>query len=184
MVGLALLAVLVLLGLPLLEELATQSHWLRSYDGPTKVISELAHQSKRITALRNFDYLFVFLGGMTFATVLDAFFERIQLRRSKNYASLGDKAIRFGQTILAEMQDAARRRDSPPSYLLAELNVLLLDLKDAGIPVPVPPKGTEVDRWLETAGVYLSHIGPLLRDGRIGKAKRIADLMQMRLDSS
>jgi len=61
---------------------------------------------------------------------------------------------------------------------------LMEDLKEAGIPVPVPPKGTEVDRWLELAGVYFSHVGPLLRSARINKARRVAGPVQMRLKSS
>jgi hypothetical protein len=184
MVGLALLAMVVLVCLPLLQEAATQFEWLRAYGGATKVVSELADQSKRITAHPNFDYVLVFLGGMTFATLMDALFERLGLRRSKTYRLLGDRAIRLGQTIQAEMQDAARRRDNPPAYLLAELNALVLDLKVAGIPVPIPPKGTEADRWVELAGTYLSHVGPLLRSGRIVKARGIAGPVQMRLDSS
>jgi hypothetical protein len=35
-------------------------------------------------------------------------------------------------------------------------------LRKAGIPVPFA-KGTEVEKWLEMASVYCSHVGPLLR---------------------
>jgi len=35
----------------------------------------------------------------------------------------------------------------------------MFDLRKAGIPVPFAPKGTEVERWLEMASVYCSHVG-------------------------
>lgn len=51
----------------------------------------------------------------------------------------------------------------------------MLDLRKSGIPVPFAPKGTEVEKWLEMASVYFSHIGPLLRDGHLREARRVAD---------
>lgn len=47
----------------------------------------------------------------------------------------------------------------------------MFDLRKAGIPVPFAPKGTEVEKWLEMASVYCSHVGPLLRDGHQGEAR-------------
>ena len=148
------------------------------------VLSTLANQARKIGGVPNIEYVLVFLGGMTFATLIDAFLERIARRRSKNYILLGDKAVRLGQSIQTELESLARRRDHPPPTLLAEVNALMVELKEAGIPVPIPPKGTEVDKWVEMAGVYCSHVGQLLRNVRIGKAKRIAGPVQVRLESN
>lgn len=54
---------------------------------------------------------------------------------------------------------------------------MMLDLRKAGIPAPFAPKGTEVEKWLEMASVYFSHVGPLLRDGHLGEARRVAELV-------
>jgi hypothetical protein len=148
------------------------------------VLSTLANQARKIAGMPNIEYALVFLGGMTFATLMDAFFERVERRQSKNYVLLGDKAVRLGQSIQTELESLSRRRDHPPPTLLAEVNALMVELKEAGIPVPIPPKGTEVDKWVEMAGVYCSHVGQLLRNVRIGKAKRIAGLVQVRLESN
>jgi hypothetical protein len=58
----------------------------------------------------------------------------------------------------------------------------MLDLRKAGIPVPSAPKGTDVEKWLEMASMYCSHVGPLLRDGHAKEARGVAELVQMRLD--
>jgi hypothetical protein len=183
-VCLALLAVITLLGLPLLHEVLAQFGWFRSYDGPMEVVSTLADQARKIGDMPKIEYAFAFLGGMIFATLIDAFLERIERRQSKNYALLGDKAVRLGLTIQAELESATRRRDHPPPSLLAEVNALMVELKEVGIPVPVPPKGTEVDKWIEMAGVYCSHVGELLRNAHVRKAKRIAGPVQERLESN
>jgi hypothetical protein len=148
------------------------------------VLSTLANQARKIAGMPNIEYVLVFLGGMTFAALMDAFLERVERRQSKNYVLLGDKAVRLGQSIQTELESPTRRRDHPPPTLLAEVNALMVELKEAGIPVPIPPKGTEVDKWVEMAGVYCSHVGQLLRNVRIGKAKRVAGLVQARLESN
>jgi hypothetical protein len=148
------------------------------------VLSTLANQARKIAGMPNIEYVLVFLGGMTFAALMDAFLERVERRQSKNYVLLGDKAVRLGQSIQTELESLSRRRDHPPPTLLAEVNALMVELKEAGIPVPIPPKGTEVDKWVEMAGVYCSHVGQLLRNVRIGKAKRVAGLVQARLESN
>lgn len=181
----ALLAVLTLLALPLLQDVAVQfARQHHSYDTPISIVSALADFARRIGDIPNLAYMLAFIGGMTFATVIDAFLRRIEQRQSKNYALLGDKAIQLGQLIEIELGSANRRRDHPPPSLLAEVNSLMVDLKRVGIPVPVPPKGTEVDKWLEMAGVYYGHVGVLLRDGHIQETKNIAGLVQMRLGST
>jgi len=183
-VCLALLAIVMILGLPLLQEMAVQFGWSDSYEDPMRTISAAADNARSIGNNPDFEYLLAFVGGMTFATLLNAFLGRTEKRRSKNYALLGDKVLRLAHSIQAEMESVSRRRDHPPPPLLGEVNSLMEDLKEAGIPVPVPLKGTEVDRWLELAGVYFSHVGPLLRSARINKARRIAGPVQMRLESS
>jgi hypothetical protein len=181
----ALVALLTLLALPLLEDVAV--HFARqhhTYDNPIKIISTLADFARRIGDIPNLEYVLAFVGGMTFATLTDAFLRRSAQRQAKNYALLGDKATHLGQLIEIELGSAHRRRDHAPPSLLAEVNSLMVDLKRVGIPVPVPPKGTEVDKWLEMAGVYYSHLGPLLRDGHIKEIRGIAGLVQMRLSST
>jgi hypothetical protein len=49
------------------------------------------------------------------------------------------------------------------------------------LPVPFAPKGTDVDKWLEMASVFCSHVGPLLRDGHVREASGISELVQFRL---
>ena len=102
-------------------------------------------------------------------------------RRSEKYAALGDRAVRIREAIQMELEKVDRQRDHASASLLAEVNSLMLDLRKAGIPVPFAPKGTEVEKWLEMASVYLSHLGPLLRDGHLGEAKGVANLVQLRL---
>jgi len=102
-------------------------------------------------------------------------------RQFEKYAALGDRAIRVTQAIQVELGNVDRQRDHAPASLLAEVNSLMLDLKKAGIPVPFAPKGTDVEKWLEMASVYFSHLGPFLRDGHVGEARGIAELVQMRL---
>ena len=80
-----------------------------------------------------------------------------------------------------EKTNINRQRDHASASLLAEVNALMLDLRRAPIPVPLAPKGTEVEKWLEMASVYFSHLGPLLRDGHVGEAKGVASLVQLRL---
>ena len=58
---------------------------------------------------------------------------------------------------------------------------MMLHLKKAGIPVPFAPKGTEVEKWLEMASVFCSHVAPLLRDGHLVQARGVAELVQIRL---
>jgi hypothetical protein len=181
----ALLAVLILLALPLLQDVAVpfaQQH--HSYDNPMRIVSTLADFARRIGDIPSLAYVLAFVGGMTFAALIDAFLRRIEQRHSKNYALLGDKAIHLSQLIESELGSAHRRRDHPPPSLLAEVNSLMVDLKRVGIAVPLPPKGTEVDKWLEMAGVYYGHVGPLLRDGHIKETEDIAGLVQMRLSST
>ena len=181
----ALFAVLILLALPLLQDVAVQfAQQHHSYDNPIRIVSTLADFARIIGDIPSLAYVLAFVGGMTFAALIDAFLRRIEQRQSKNYALLGDKAIHLGQLIESELGIAHRRRDHPPPSLLAEVNSLMVDLKRVGIPVPVPPKGTEVDKWLEMAGVYYGHVGPLLRDGHIKETEDIARLVQMRLSSS
>ncbi len=180
----ALLAVLTFLVLPLLQDVAAQvarQHHL--YDNPIRVVSALADFARKISEIPNLEYVLAFIGGMTFATLIDAFLREIEQRQSKNYTLLGDKAIHLGQLIEIELGSAHRRRDHAPPSLLGEVNSLMVDLRRVGIPVPVPPKGTDVDKWLEMAGVYYSHVGPLLRDGHIKETRDIAGLVQMRLSS-
>src|ERR1700730_5415120 len=101
--------------------------------------------------------------------------------QSKTYAALGDKAIHVRQAIQMELDNVRRQRDHAPASLLAEVNSLMFDLRKAGIPVPFAPKGTDVDKWLEMASVYFSHVGPLLRDGHVREAKGMSELVQIRL---
>ena len=56
--------------------------------------------------------------------------------------------------------------------LILRMNGLLNDLI---------AKGTELEKWVEMASVYFSHLGPLLRDGHVSQAREVADLVQMRL---
>jgi hypothetical protein len=162
-------------------QFARQHH---AYDNPIRIVSKLADFARRIGDIPNLEYVLAFVGGMTFATLIDAFLRRITQRQAKNYALLGDQATHLGQVIEIELRSAHRRRDHPPPSLLAEVNSLMVDLKGVGIPVPIPPKGTEVDKWLEMAGVYYSHLGPLLRDGHINETRGLAELVQMRLSST
>ena len=128
-----------------------------------------------------FKYVLTFVGGLTLGTWMDAILTGTTGHRSKKCAALADKAIRLREAIQLELGKVDRQRDHVSASLLAEVNSLMLDLRKAGIPVPFAPKGTEVEKWLEMASVYFSHIGPLLRDGHLREARGVAELVQMRL---
>jgi hypothetical protein len=174
-ISLAALAVLVL---PILHEFALQHH---IYTNPPESVSIFGGYVLRIREIPHFEYLLAFVGGLTLGTWIDATLTGTEGRQSKKYAALADKAIRVREAIQTELGKVDRQRDHASASLLAEVNSLMLDLRKTGIPVPFAPKGTEVEKWLEMASVYFSHVGPLLRDGHIGQAKGVAELVQMRL---
>jgi hypothetical protein len=172
------LAVLAVLVLPILHEFALQHHL---NDNPTESVSTLLEYVRRIGDIPQFEYVLAFVGGLTLGTWIDAILTGTEGRQSEKYAALGDKAIRVREAIQMELGNVDRQRDHASTSLLAQVNSLMLDLRKAGIPVPFAPKGTEVEKWLEMASVYFSHVGPLLRDGHLREARGVAELVQMRL---
>ena len=172
------LAVLAVLVLPILNEFALQHHL---YNNPTEGVSMLLGCVRRIGGIPHFEYVLAFVGGLTLGTWIDAIIMGTEGRQSEKSAALGEKAVRVREAIQMELSNVERQRDHASPSLLAEVNSLMLDLRKAGIPVPFAPKGTEVEKWLEMASVYFSHVGPLLRDGHLGEARRVAELVQMRL---
>ena len=172
------LGALTVLVLPILHEFAIQ-HQL--YDIPTGSVSTLLEYVRRIGDIPHFEYVLAFVGGLTLGIWTDAILTGNKGRRSEKYAALGDRAVRVREAIQMELDKVDRQRDHASASLLAEVNSLMLDLRKAGIPVPFAPKGTDVEKWLEMASGYLSHIGPLLRDGHLGEARGVANLVQLRL---
>ena len=172
------MAALIVLVLPLLHEFAIQ-HQL--YEIPPGILSTLSDYVRKVSDVPNFSYLLAFIGGLTLGTWIDAILKGTEGRQSEKYAALADKAGRLTEAIQIELGNVNRQRDHASASLLAEVNALMLDLKRARIPVPFAPKGTEVEKWLEMASVYFSHLGPLLRDGHVGEAKGVASLVQLRL---
>src|SRR6476469_7844391 len=172
------LAVLAVLLLPILNEFALQHHL---YDNPPESVSTLLEYVRRIGDIPHFGYVLAFVGGLTLGIWTDAILTGNKGRRSEKYAALGDRAVRVREAIQMELSNVERQRDHASASLLAEVNSLMLELRKAGIPVPFAPTGTEVEKWLEMASVYFSHIGPLLRDGHLGEARHVAELVQTRL---
>jgi hypothetical protein len=172
------LAALAFLLLPILSEFALQHHL---YDNPTEGVSKLLGYVRRIGDIPHFEYMLAFVGGLTLGTWIDPILTGTEGRLSESYAMLGDKAVSVSEAIQMELGNVDRRRIHASASLLAEVNSLMLDLRKAGMPVPFAPKGTEVEKWLEMASVYFSHVGPLLRDGHIREARGVAELVQMRL---
>jgi hypothetical protein len=174
------LAALVVLLLPILSEIVLQYHL---YENQTESVSTLLAYARRIGQIPHFEYVLAFVGGLTLGTWIDTILIGSAGRQSKKYASLADKVIRVGEAIQIELGRVDRQRDHASASLLAEVSSLMLDLKKAGIPVPFAPRGTEVEKWLEMASVYCSHVAPLLRDGHLRQARGVAELVQMRLAS-
>ena len=172
------LAVLAVLLLPILNEFALQDHL---YDNPPESVSTLLEYVRRIGDIPHFEYVLAFVGGLTLGIWTDAILTGNKGRRSEKYAALGDRAVRVREAIQMELSNVERQRDHASASLLAEVNSLMLDLRKARIPVPFAPKGTDVEKWLEMASVYYSHVGPLLRDGHLREARGVAELVQMRL---
>ena len=172
------LAALTVLVLPILHEFAIQ-HQL--YNIPTGSVSTLLEYVRRIGDIPHFEYVLPFVGGLTLGIWTDAILTGNKGRRSAKYAALGEKAVLVREAIQMELSNVERQRDHASPSLLAEVNSLMLELRKAGIPVPFAPKGTDVEKWLEMASVYFSHVAPLLRDGHIGQARGVAELVQMRL---
>ena len=163
--------------LPILHEFALQHHL---YDNPTESVSTLLEYVRRIGDIPQFEYVLAFVGGLTLGTWIDAILTRTEGHQSKKYAALTDSNSRKRSHSIG-IGKVDRQRDHASASLLAEVNSLMLDVRKAGFPVPFAPKGTEVDKWLEMASVYFSHVGPLLRDGHLREARGVAELVQMRL---
>jgi hypothetical protein len=174
------LAVLAFLLLPILNEFALH-HQL--YNNPPEKVSTLLEYVWRIGDIPHFEYVLAFVGGLTLGIWTDAILAGNKGRRSEKYAALGDRAVRVREAIQMELSRVDRQRDHASASLLAEVNSLMLDLRKARIPVPFAPKGIDVEKWLEMASVYYSHVGPLLRDGHLREARGVAELVQMRLGS-
>jgi len=172
------LVVLAVLVLPILYEFALQHHL---DDNPTGSISTLFKYVRMIGDIPHFEYVLAFVGGLTLGTWIDALLTGSEGRQSEKYAALADKAVRVREAIQTELGNVDRQRDHASASLLAEVNSLMLDLRKARIPVPFALKGTDVEKWLEMASVYYSHVGPLLRDGHLREARGVAELVQMRL---
>jgi len=173
----SLVALGVLL-LPILSEFVLQYHL---YDNQTETVSTLLEYVRRIGEIPHFESVLAFVGGLTLGTWIDAILTGTERRQSEKYGVLADKVIRVGEAIQIELGRVDRQRDHATASLLAEVNSLMLDLRKARIPVPFAPKGIDVEKWLEMASVYYSHVGPLLRDGHLREARGVAELVQMRL---
>src|SRR5262249_2764871 len=156
------LAALIVLVLPILHEFALQHHL---YDNPADSSWIPVGSVRRIGEIPHYAYVLAFVGGLTLGTWIDALLSGTEGRRSEKY-------------VQSELGSVDRQRDHASASLLAEVNSLMLDLRKAGIPVPFAPKGTEVEKWLEMASVYFSHVGPLLRDGHVRQARDVAELVQ------
>lgn len=164
-----LLAALAVLLLPILHEFALQH---QVYNNPPESVSTFLGY---VRSLPHFEYVLAFVGGLTLGIWVDAILTGTDWHQSKKYAALADKAVHVREAIQLELGKVDRQRDHASPSLLADVNSLMLDLRKSGIPVPFAPKGTEVEKWLEMASVYFSHIGPLLRDGHLREARRVAD---------
>ena len=175
------LAALAVLLLPILHEFALQH---QVYNNPPESVSTFLGYVRSLGDLPHFEYVLAFVGGLTLGIWLDAILTGTDWHQSKKYAALADKAVRVREAIQLELGKVDRQRDHASPSLLAEVNSLMLDLRKAGIPVPFAPKGTEVEKWLEMASVYFSHVGPLLRDGHLREARGVAELVQMRTQLS
>ena len=175
------LAALAVLLLPILHEFALQH---QVYNNPPESVSTFLGYVRSLGDLPHFEYVLAFVGGLTLGIWIDAILTGTDRHQSKKYAALADKAVRVREAIQLELGKVDRQRDHASPSLLAEVNSLMLDLRKAGIPVPFAPKGTEVEKWLEMASVYFSHVGPLLRDGHLREARGVAELVQMRTQLS
>jgi hypothetical protein len=174
------LAALVVLVLPILNEFALENY---IYNSPTGTISTLFVYVQRISEIPYYKYALAFVGGLTLGTWIDAILTGAKSRKSREYVELADRAFQVREAIQSELENAGRQRDHAPPSLLAEVNSLMLDMRKAKIPAPFAPKGTELEKWLEMASVYFSHVGPLLRDGHVSQAREVAELVQMRLST-
>ena len=149
------LAALAVLLLPILHEFALQH---QVYNNPPESVSTFLGY---VRSLPHFEYVLAFVGGLTLGIWVDAILTGTDWHQSKKYAALADKAVHVREAIQLELGKVDRQRDHASPSLLADVNSLMLDLRQSGIPVPFAPKGTEVEKWLEMASVYFSHIGPL-----------------------
>jgi len=122
-----------------------------------------------------------FVCDLTLGTWTDAILAGAEGRKSEKFTELADRAFQVRESIQSELADVNRQRDHASPSLLAEVDSLMVDMRKARIPAPFAPKGTELEKWLEMASVYFSHVGPRLRDGHVSQAREVANLVQMRL---
>lgn len=172
------LAALIVLVLPILHEFALENH---IYNSPGERISTLLGYLRTISEIPHYRYVLAFAAGLTLGISIDAILAGAEGRNSKRFTQLADRAFQVRESIQSALADVNRQRDHASPSLLAEVDSLMVDMRKAGIPVPFAPKGTELEKWLEMASVYFSHVGPQLRDGHLSQAREVADLVQMRL---
>jgi hypothetical protein len=152
------LAALAVLLLPILHDVALQH---QVYNNPPESVSTFLGL-RSLGDLPHFEHVLAFVGGLTLGIWIDALLTRTDWSQSKKYA-LADKAVRAREAIQLELGKVDRQRDHASPSLLADVNSLMLDLRKAGIPVPLAPAGTEVEKWLDGLGLLQSHRATVTR---------------------
>jgi hypothetical protein len=131
-------AALIVLMLPILHEFALKHH---IYNLPTESDSILLGYARKISEIPHYEYMLAFVCGLTLGTWTDAILTGTTARKSQKHAALADRTFRVREAVQIELGNVNRQRDHASALLLAEVNSLMLDLRKAGVPVPLCTKG-------------------------------------------
>jgi hypothetical protein len=171
----ALLAVFTILVLPVIQEFAVNfaRDW-GLYDNPTESASAAWGYIQVIASIPYFESLLTFVGGLTLGVWIDTILRRRPTFKER-LATLGERSIKLASNIGVTLSNYGE--DELPPSIFAEIRAIYVEYTKVGL----PKLGTTVKLLgktkLELARAFLSHVGPLLRDGHYKEAQRVANKM-------
>ena len=128
-----------------------------------------------IASIPYFESLLIFVGGLTLGVWVDALLRRFDAQRPSRaelLATLGKRSIRLSSDIGVALSNYEEHEF--PSSIFAEIRSIYVEYEKYRLPrLKTETKLTGKEK-LQAARAYLSHIGPLLRDGHYKEAKRVA----------
>src|SRR3990170_3392703 len=114
--------------------------------------------------------------AFTFGLWVDALLKGFDSRRptrAERIAALGKRSIKLSSDIGVTLSNY-EENELPPS-IFAEIRAIYVEYQKYGLPKLGTTLKLNGTQKLQLARTFLSHIGPLLRDGHYKEAKRVAD---------
>ncbi len=114
--------------------------------------------------------------SLTLGLWLDALLRKFDANRpsrAERLKALGERSIRLASNI--EVRLSIYDENELPSSIFAEIRAIYVEYANVGLPKLKTTAKLLRSTKLKLARSYLSHIGPLLRDGHYKEAKRVAN---------